>query len=99
IVGTLDTDTSDLVGSWVPTGDPSDPYAWVDGPLTTAVRLGLPLLVDEIALIDPRVLSTLYSLMDGRDTLFLPSNPAEGEIKVAPGFYVVGACNPDAPGA
>lgn len=99
VVGTVDTDTTDLVGSWVPTGDRAEPYRWVDGPLTVAVREGRPLLVDEIALIDPRVLSVMYSLMDGRDTLFLPSNPAVGQVPVAPGFYVVGACNPDAPGA
>lgn len=99
IVGTVDTDTTDLVGGWVPTGDPGDPYRWTPGPLTVAVTEGRPLLVDEVALIDPRVLSVLYSVMDGRDTLHLPTHPTDKTVPVRGGFYVVGACNPDAPGA
>lgn len=99
IVGTVDTDTTDLVGGWVPTGDPGDPYRWTPGPLTVAVTEGRPLLVDEVALIDPRVLSVLYSVMDGRDTLHLPTHPTSKTVPVSDGFYVVGACNPDAPGA
>lgn len=98
-VGTVDTDTTDLIGGWTPTGDPGAPYRWEPGPLTVAVEEGRPLLVDEIALIDPRVLSVLYSVMDGRDTLHLPTHPTAKTVPVADGFYVVGACNPDAPGA
>lgn len=97
IHGTSETETSDFVGSWVQKTDGS--YEWVDGPLTTACETGVPVLIDEIALIDPRVMSLAYSLMDGQDELVITMNPSRGTIIPKPGFMVFGACNPDAPGA
>lgn len=99
VVGTAETEVSDFVGNFVPSGDESNPYLWVDGPLTVAVEHGYPMLIDEIALIDSRVLSVVYSLMDGRDTLPITANPARGTVKAHQGFMVFGACNPDVPGA
>lgn len=97
IHGTSETETSDFVGSWVQKTDGT--YEWIDGPLTVACETGVPVLVDEIALIDPRVMSLVYSLMDGQDELVITMNPARGVITPKPGFMVFGACNPDAPGA
>jgi hypothetical protein len=37
--------------------------------------------------------------MDGQRTITIPANPARGTIKAKEGFFVVGAFNPDAPGA
>lgn len=95
--GTGDTETADFIGSWTPSGP--DEYTWIDGPLITAMNNGWPLLIDEIALIDPRVMSIVYGVMDGRDEIHVTANPAVGTVKVKPGFYVIGACNPHVPGA
>jgi len=97
IQGTIETETADFVGSWVQ--EPDGTYAWVDGPLAVAVEQGRPLFIDEIALIDPRSLAVVYGVMDGRDELVVTQNPKRGTIKVAPGFVVMGAFNPNVPGA
>lgn len=97
LVGSVETETADFVGSWVQQTDGT--YAWVDGPLVVAVENGYPMLIDEIALVDSRVLSLVYSLMDGRDELKITANPSRGTIKAKDGFVVYGACNPNVPGA
>jgi nitric oxide reductase NorQ protein len=98
IVGTADTTEADLLGTFVQ--DPTTgTFEWLPGPLMRSVVNDVPLLVDEVALIDPRVLSVLYPLMDGRGELRIPMNPALPPIKVGSGWFVIGACNPDVPGA
>lgn len=97
ISGTADTETADFVGSYVQ--DASGSFLWVDGPLLTAMEKGVPLFIDEIALIDSRVLALVYSLMDGRDEIRVTANPERGVVKAKDGFYVIGACNPNVPGA
>lgn len=97
IQGTIETETADFVGSWVQ--EPDGTYAWIDGPLAVAAEQGRPLFIDEIALIDPRSLAVVYGVMDGRDELVVTQNPKRGNIKVAPGFIVMGAFNPNVPGA
>jgi MoxR-like ATPase len=97
IQGTVETETADFVGSW--TQQPDGTYRWVDGPLTVAAEGGLPLLVDEIALVDSRVMSVAYGLMDGRNELVVTANPERGVVTAKDGFVVYGACNPNVPGA
>lgn len=97
MMGTSETETSDFIGTWVQ--DPDGKYKWVDGPLIVAMENGWPLLIDEIALIDARTMSVVYSVMDGRDELPITANPARGVAKVKEGFVVYGACNPNVPGA
>lgn len=97
VPGTGDTEVSDFVGGYVPL--PGGGFMWVDGPLPRAMELGIPLLVDEIALIDPRVMAVAYSVMDGRGKLKITANPERGEVEAKPGFIIFGACNPRAPGA
>lgn len=97
---TADTELADFIGSWVQAAPGSErEYEWVDGPLIAAMDNGLPFLVDEIALADTKVLAGLYSVMDGRDEIHVTANPARGTVKAQPGFYVIGACNPNVPGA
>jgi len=97
-----DTQVSGIVGGFIPNPNPADaairPYVWVDGPLLVAVREGRPFLGDEIGLADPKVLSPLYPLMDGRGFLDVEDNPDIGTVQAAPGFYIIGAVNPKAPG-
>ena len=96
LIGNGDTDTSDLYGSFVQT--PSGRFEWIDGGFVRAVENGYPYFIDEIGLIDPKVLSIVYSVMDGRKTITVPMNPERGTIEVHKDFYVVGATNPNAPG-
>lgn len=97
MMGTSETETSDFIGTWVQ--NPDGKYEWVDGPLVIAMEAGAPLLIDEIALIDARTMSVVYSVMDGRNELPITANPARGVAKVKDGFAVYGACNPNVPGA
>lgn len=98
IAGSGDTELADFIGGYVQL--PGGEFQWVDGPLLRAMEEGRPLYVDEIALIDPKVMSgALYPVMDGRGELLITANPERGVVKVKDGFYVAAACNPNAPGA
>lgn len=96
ILGSGDTEVADLVGGY--TQSPEGGWLWTDGPLLKAAEDGQPLLIDEIGLIDPKVLSIVYGLMDGRREYTVTANPERGTVKAKKGFYVVGATNPNAPG-
>lgn len=96
LIGSGDTEVADLVGGFIMLDDGS--FEWVDGPLIVAAEKGLPFLIDEIGLIDPKVLSIVYGLMDGRREYTVTANPNRGTVKAADGFYVIAATNPNAPG-
>jgi hypothetical protein len=96
ILGSGDTEVSDLVGGYVQT--PSGGFLWEDGPLLKAAESGGVLLIDEVGLIDPKVLSIVYGLMDGRQEYNVTANPERGTVKAKPGFFVIAATNPNAPG-
>lgn len=96
IVGTGDTEVSDFIGGYVQT--PSGSFEWVDGVLLVAMEEGRPLLVDEIGVIDPKCLTLLYGVMDGRREIKVTANPERGTVKANPNFFVIGATNPKAVG-
>jgi MoxR-like ATPase len=96
VLGSGDTEVADLVGGYVQT--PSGGFIWEDGPLLKAAESGGVLLIDEVGLIDPKVLSIVYGLMDGRREYTVTANPERGTVKAADGFYVIAATNPNAPG-
>ncbi|MGA1717716.1 MAG: AAA family ATPase [Aquiluna sp.] len=96
LMGTGDTEVADMVGGYVQT--PSGGFEWVDGDLLRAAEEGKVYFIDEIGLIDPKVLSLVYGLMDGRRELTITANPERGTVKAKEGFYVVAATNPNAPG-
>jgi nitric oxide reductase NorQ protein len=96
ILGSGDTEVADLVGGYVQT--PSGGFLWEDGPLLKAAETGGVLLIDEVGLIDPKVLSIVYGLMDGRREYTVTANPERGTVKAKDGFYVIAATNPNAPG-
>jgi hypothetical protein len=96
ILGSGDTEVSDLVGGYVQT--PSGGFEWIDGSLVRAASEGKVLLIDEIGLIDPKVLSVVYGLMDGRKEITITANPQRGTIKAKDGFFVVAATNPNVAG-
>lgn len=105
IVGTEDTTTADLIGGMVQ--DDEGIFRFKPGKLIKCAQAGVPAFIDEALLIDPRVLSVVYSLIDGRGVLPLPeeykyTDPVSGmqnAVQAQPGFYVVFAGNPGVPGA
>lgn len=99
IVGTADTTEADFVGSFVPDSTAPSGFSWRPGPLHRSLLFNVPLLVDEIALIDPRVLSVLYPLMDGRGVLRITANPDLEPVPVGDRWFVVAAYNPNVIGA
>lgn len=92
-----DFEVSDFFGSFIETADRQ--FVWIDGQLLRAAKLGLPFFVDDASLIDPRVMSVLYPAMDGRREINVTTNPEIGVVQTHPDFYVVAACNPNAPGS
>jgi len=96
LMGTGDTEVADLVGGYVQT--PSGGFEWVDGDLVRAAEEGAVYFIDEVGLIDPKVLSVVYGLMDGRRELVVTANPDRGTVRAKAGFYVIAATNPNAPG-
>ena len=96
VLGTGDTELSDFIGSYIQT--PSGGFIWEDGPLVKAAERGVPFFIDEVGLIDPKVMAGVYGLMDGRGELIITANPERGTVKAKEGFYVVAATNPNAPG-
>lgn len=96
VLGSGDTEVADLVGGYVQT--PSGSFLWEDGPLIKAAERGETLLIDEVGLIDTKVLAVVYGLMDGRREYTVTANPERGTVKAKDGFYVVAATNPNAPG-
>lgn len=97
VQGTGDTETADFIGSF--TQLPGGTFEWNDGPMLRAMEEGAVLYIDEIALIDPKVMAVVYSVMDGRGEYQVTANPERGTVKCEPGFYIASACNPNAPGA
>lgn len=95
MLGTEDVEVADFIGGWVLRGGS---YVWVDGAMVEAMDRGVPLFVDEIGVIFPKVLTGLFSVMDGRDEIRITANPDRGIVKAQPGFFVLGATNPHAPG-
>jgi nitric oxide reductase NorQ protein len=96
ILGTGDTEVADLIGGYIQT--PSGGFEWMDGDLIKAAESGGVYFIDEIGLIDPKVLSIVYGLMDGRREITVTANPERGTVKAHPEFYVIAATNPNAPG-
>jgi predicted ATPase with chaperone activity len=96
VMGTGDTEVSDFIGGYVQT--PSGGFEWIDGPLIKAAENGEVIFIDEIGLIDPKVLSIAYGAMDGRKEIVVTANPERGAVAIKEGFYVVAATNPNAPG-
>lgn len=92
-----DTDMDALFGTWVQ--NPDGTYEWIYGPVAVAAQEGRPVLLDEIAVAPPQVITDLYESMDGRGTMRIKNNPKLPVISIKDGFWIGGAFNPHAPGA
>lgn len=101
VVCSVDTEAPDLFGSYYPVvgDDGRETLVWRDGPATRAAMTGNVLLLDEVSMVSPNQLTSMYALMDGRKSFEVPTNPALGRMAVADGFVVAAAWNPHAPGS
>lgn len=77
--------------------DPSSAaFAWVDGPLLSALKNGDWVLLDELNLAGQSVLEGLNAILDHRREIFLPE--LGRTVVAAPGFALFGAQNAAADG-
>ncbi|WP_242202942.1 CbbQ/NirQ/NorQ/GpvN family protein [Aestuariivivens insulae] len=84
-----ETSSTDLIGRFILKGAET---IWLDGPLTTAIKEGHILYLDEIAEARPDVIVAIHSLTDHRRELFIDKL---GEtIKAHPDFMLVASFNP-----
>ena len=96
VAGDGDTTVADFVGEY--TQNPDGTFAWINGPLVTAMTEGRVLFIDDATLISPAVLAVVYPAMDGRREITVKAHNSE-TIKAADGFYVTGGHNPGVHGA
>ncbi|MCF6295677.1 MAG: CbbQ/NirQ/NorQ/GpvN family protein [Flavobacteriaceae bacterium] len=84
-----ETSSTDLIGRYIIKGAET---LWLDGPLTTAVKEGAIIYLDEIAEARPDVIVAIHSLTDHRRELFIDKL---GEtIKAHNDFMMVASFNP-----
>ena len=84
-----ETSATDLTGRYILKGTET---LWQDGPLTTAVRNGCIIYLDEIAEARPDVIVAIHSLTDHRRQLFLDKVPEE--IQATDSFMLAASYNP-----
>ncbi len=84
-----DLSASDLIGRYLIQGDET---VWVDGPLTTAVRHGAILYLDEIVEARKDTMVVIHPLTDHRRVL--PVDKLATVIKAPPEFMLVVSYNP-----
>ncbi|MFK7114985.1 CbbQ/NirQ/NorQ/GpvN family protein [Flavobacterium oreochromis] len=84
-----ETSSTDLIGRFIIKGAET---IWIDGPLTTALKKGYILYLDEIAEARPDVIVAIHSLTDHRRELFIDKL---GETyKAHDNFMIVASFNP-----
>jgi nitric oxide reductase NorQ protein len=84
-----ETSSTDLIGRFIIKGAET---VWLDGPLTTAVKEGAILYLDEVAEARPDVIVAIHSLTDHRRELFIDKL---GEtVKAHEDFMLVASFNP-----
>lgn len=84
-----ETSATDLIGRYIIKGAET---VWMDGPLTTAVKNGSILYLDEIAEARPDVIVAIHALTDHRRELFI--DKLGKKIKAHPEFLLVASFNP-----
>lgn len=84
-----ETSSTDLIGRFIIRGAET---VWIDGPLTTAVRNGDILYLDEVAEARPDVVVAIHSLTDHRRELYVDKLGIT--LKAHEGFMLVASFNP-----
>lgn len=83
---------SHLFGSWIP--NEAGSFQWQDGAVTSVVRHGGVLLLNEIDFMPERITTVLFSLLDDRRQIQLMENGGE-IIEAHPELLVIGDHNPN----
>jgi len=86
------TTADELIGHWVPNKDGG--FKWQDGILTTFVKNGGVIALDEVNACPAEILFCLHSLTDDERTLTLVDEN-NTVIKAHPNFFLVATMNPD----
>lgn len=86
------TTADELIGHWVPKAEGG--FRWQDGVLTTFVRNGGIVALDEVNACPAEIIFCLHSLTDDERTLTLTSKDGE-VVKAHPDFFLVATMNPD----
>ncbi|HRY97505.1 MAG TPA: CbbQ/NirQ/NorQ/GpvN family protein [Bacteroidales bacterium] len=84
-----ETSATDLIGRFIIKGAET---VWLDGPLTTAVRSGAIIYLDEVAEARPDVVVAIHSLTDFRRELYI--DKLAETICAHPDFMLVASFNP-----
>ncbi|MBL7764978.1 MAG: CbbQ/NirQ/NorQ/GpvN family protein [Chitinophagaceae bacterium] len=84
-----ETSSTDLIGRFIIKGAET---IWLDGPLTTAVKNGYILYLDEVAEARPDVVVAIHSLTDHRRELYI--DKLGESIKAHDNFRLVASFNP-----
>lgn len=84
-----ETSSTDLIGRYIIKGAET---IWLDGPLTTALKTGAILYLDEIAEARPDVIVAIHSLTDHRRELFI--DKLGQTVKAHEDFMLVASFNP-----
>lgn len=84
-----ETSSTDLIGRYIIKGAET---IWLDGPLTTAVKEGAIIYLDEIAEARPDVIVSIHSLTDHRRELFIDKLGIN--VKAHKDFMLVASFNP-----
>ncbi len=84
-----ETSSTDLIGRYIIKGAET---IWLDGPLTTAVKEGAIIYLDEIAEARPDVIVAIHSLTDHRRELFIDKLGIT--VKAHENFMLVASFNP-----
>ncbi|KJH53347.1 ATPase family protein [Dictyocaulus viviparus] len=87
------TDTADLLGRLRPRKNGG--FAWSDGIVVSAMKTGVPLLIDEISLAEDSVLERLNPLFEEERTLLLSDAGVDDYyITAQDGFEIIATMNP-----
>ncbi|MCK6692897.1 MAG: AAA family ATPase, partial [Thermoanaerobaculia bacterium] len=84
-----ETSSTDLIGRFIIKGAETE---WLDGPLTTAVRQGAIIYLDEIAEARPDVIVAIHPLTDHRRELFI--DKLGQTLRAHKDFMLVASFNP-----
>lgn len=92
------TDTSDIVGRFVPAEGHRSGWEWMQGPLAAAMTDGHWFILDEVNLAEPGLLERLNSVVDRRPTMVVSEHRSEvigsAERPVHPDFRIFATQNP-----
>ena len=86
------TTPDELIGHFIP--DSNGGFKWQDGLLTTFVRKGGVVVLDEANFCPPEILGALHSLTDDERKLTLVANDSE-VIHAHKDFFLIATINPD----